>query len=41
LGWGATKKVTKKLSLEPSGHVTILWETEDGGDAPFSLSDVN
>ena len=41
LGWGATKKVTKKLSLEPSGHVTILWETEDGRDGAFSLSDVN
>ena len=34
------KKLTKKLSLEPSGVITIHWETEEGREN-FNLSDVN
>ena len=39
LGW-KIKKLTKKLSLEPSGRVTLLWETEDYKDI-FMLNDVS
>lgn len=39
LGWGG-KKLTKTLTLDPSGLVKILWETEDKSES-FSLSEVN
>ena len=38
-GWKA-KKLTKRLTLDPTGEINILWETEEGREQYF-LSEVH